>query len=222
MHATLRIAGAELMLSDGMRSGPTDFGCVALSLTVSNEADVDRDLQSACQGREGRDAARTDLLRQAFRRCRRQVRRQLDHPRRAGSEKARHGLGQEDNHDERAPGRRLGRLCGMWARCTRVSSRALWLRRAWNPAHGWRHSGNGMVVRNGSSPSMTQQLDASFGRARRIALTHHNGSAQVLVGPGGATSVVWTADFLPDEATSTMEAMMEQGMAVMKQTLDKV
>jgi PhnB protein len=42
MHATLRIAGAELMMSDGMRSGPTDFDCVSLSLTVPNEADVDR------------------------------------------------------------------------------------------------------------------------------------------------------------------------------------
>ena len=42
MHASLRIAGAELMLSDGMRSGPTDFDCVAVSLTVTNAADVDR------------------------------------------------------------------------------------------------------------------------------------------------------------------------------------
>jgi PhnB protein len=42
MHASLRIAGAELMMSDGMRSGATDFDCVAVSLTVPNEADVDR------------------------------------------------------------------------------------------------------------------------------------------------------------------------------------
>jgi PhnB protein len=42
MHASLRIAGAELMLSDGMRSGATDFDCVAVSLTVPNETDVDR------------------------------------------------------------------------------------------------------------------------------------------------------------------------------------
>jgi PhnB protein len=42
MHASLRIAGADLMLSDGMRSGPTDFDCVAVSLTVPKEADVDR------------------------------------------------------------------------------------------------------------------------------------------------------------------------------------
>lgn len=42
MHASLRIAGAELMLSDGMRSGPTEFDCVGVSLTVANEAEVDR------------------------------------------------------------------------------------------------------------------------------------------------------------------------------------
>ena len=42
MHAGLKIGGAEIMMSDGMRSGATDFGCVALALTVANEADVDR------------------------------------------------------------------------------------------------------------------------------------------------------------------------------------
>ena len=42
MHASLRIAGAELMLSDGMRSGTTDFNCVAVSLTVADEKEVDR------------------------------------------------------------------------------------------------------------------------------------------------------------------------------------
>lgn len=42
MHAALRIAGAELMMADGMRSGPTDFDCVGVSLSVSGEADVKR------------------------------------------------------------------------------------------------------------------------------------------------------------------------------------
>lgn len=42
MHATIRVAGAELMLSDGMRSGKTDFDCVGVSLTVVKESDVDR------------------------------------------------------------------------------------------------------------------------------------------------------------------------------------
>jgi PhnB protein len=42
MHATLRVAGAELMMADGMRSDPTDFDCVAVALTAPSEAEVDR------------------------------------------------------------------------------------------------------------------------------------------------------------------------------------
>ena len=51
-------------------------------------------------------------------------------------------------------------------------------------------------------------------------LTHHNGSAQVITDVSGQTKVVWIADVLPDEAAAPMAAMMEQGMAVMKRTLD--
>jgi len=54
------------------------------------------------------------------------------------------------------------------------------------------------------------------------SLTHHNGSAQVFSDASGLTNVVWIADLLPDEAASTISAMMEQGMAVMKQTLDRL
>jgi PhnB protein len=42
MHASLRIAGATIMLSDGMRSGPLDFQCMSLSLAVKSEAEADR------------------------------------------------------------------------------------------------------------------------------------------------------------------------------------
>jgi uncharacterized glyoxalase superfamily protein PhnB/uncharacterized protein YbaA (DUF1428 family) len=41
MHARLRIAGAEIMMSDGMKSGPLDFQCMSLSLSVSSEAECD-------------------------------------------------------------------------------------------------------------------------------------------------------------------------------------
>ena len=41
MHACLRIKGAEIMMSDGMRSGPLDFQCMSLSLSVSCEAEAD-------------------------------------------------------------------------------------------------------------------------------------------------------------------------------------
>lgn len=42
MHASLRIAGSEIMMSDGMKTGPLDFQCMSLSLAVATEADVDR------------------------------------------------------------------------------------------------------------------------------------------------------------------------------------
>lgn len=81
--------------------------------------------------------------------------------------------------------------------------------------------GNGLVVRE-----LIVTLDD---HERRIvwsavggSLTHHNGSAQVVIAPSGETSVVWIADFLPNEAAATMEGMMDQGMAVMKKTLDRL
>ena len=42
MHASLRIAGGEIMMSDGMKSGPPDFQCMSLSLSVPTEAEADR------------------------------------------------------------------------------------------------------------------------------------------------------------------------------------
>ena len=81
--------------------------------------------------------------------------------------------------------------------------------------------GNGMVVRE-----LIVTLDDD---ARRVvwsavggSLTHHNASAQVATGPSGETTIVWIADFLPNEAAPTIEGMMDQGMAVMKKTLDRL
>lgn len=42
MHASVRIAGALIMMSDGMRTGPLDFQCMALSITAPNEVEADR------------------------------------------------------------------------------------------------------------------------------------------------------------------------------------
>jgi PhnB protein len=42
MHASLRINGAEIMMSDGMRSGDLDFQCMSLSLSVSSAAEAER------------------------------------------------------------------------------------------------------------------------------------------------------------------------------------
>jgi hypothetical protein len=50
--------------------------------------------------------------------------------------------------------------------------------------------------------------------------SHHNGSAQVFAADGGGATLVWTTDLLPDEAAEPTAAMMERGLAAMKQTLD--
>jgi PhnB protein len=42
MHAELHINGADIMMSDGMKSGPLDFQCMSLSLSVPTEAEADR------------------------------------------------------------------------------------------------------------------------------------------------------------------------------------
>ncbi len=42
MHATIRIRGTEIMMSDGMKSGPLDFHCMSLSVSVPTEAEADQ------------------------------------------------------------------------------------------------------------------------------------------------------------------------------------
>jgi hypothetical protein len=80
--------------------------------------------------------------------------------------------------------------------------------------------GNGMVVRE----PILEVNDAT----RRVAwtaiggpLTHYNSSAQVFPRADGSSTVVWLSDLLPNDAAPTIEAMMEQGAAVMKKTLDR-
>lgn len=42
MHAAIRIRGTEIMMSDGMKSGPLDFQCMSLSLSVPSETEADQ------------------------------------------------------------------------------------------------------------------------------------------------------------------------------------
>jgi hypothetical protein len=81
--------------------------------------------------------------------------------------------------------------------------------------------GNGMVVRE---PIV--DIDDS---ARRLvwsaiggSLTHYNASAQVFADADGQTRLVWIADLLPNEVTGAISLMMEEGIAVMKSTLDRL
>jgi hypothetical protein len=50
--------------------------------------------------------------------------------------------------------------------------------------------------------------------------THHNGSLQVFPEHAGRSRVVWIADLLPNELASTIAGLMDQGMSVMKKTLE--
>jgi hypothetical protein len=78
---------------------------------------------------------------------------------------------------------------------------------------------NGMVIRE---PIVT--LDDE---ARRLVWTaeggraaHYNASLQVSARPGGGTTVVWTADFLPDDAKPFFSVALEAGTKAMKRSLD--
>jgi hypothetical protein len=58
---------------------------------------------------------------------------------------------------------------------------------------------------------------AEGGRAR-----HYNAALQVFALPDGLTSVVWTADFLPDDLHAYFSRAIEAGMAAMQKTLDRL
>jgi carbon monoxide dehydrogenase subunit G len=54
----------------------------------------------------------------------------------------------------------------------------------------------------------------------RLGLTHHNASAQVLEAGDGRTRFVWIADLLPHDLAPAVAALMEQGLATIKRTLE--
>ena len=64
-------------------------------------------------------------------------------------------------------------------------------------------------------------------QARRLAwsvvggpMTHHNASAQVFEHGDGRTRFVWIADLLPHELAPTIAGMIDQGLAVIKRTME--
>ena len=79
--------------------------------------------------------------------------------------------------------------------------------------------GNGVVARE-----LIVDIDDD---ARRLVwavvggrMTHHNASAQVFADGDGRTRFVWIADLLPHEVAPGIATMMEQGLAVIKRTLE--
>lgn len=79
--------------------------------------------------------------------------------------------------------------------------------------------GNGLVVREA-----IVDLDDT---ARRLAwsatggqLSHYNASMQVFADGDQRSRMVWIADLLPHEAAGALGAMIDEGMRVMKKTLE--
>ena len=50
--------------------------------------------------------------------------------------------------------------------------------------------------------------------------SHHNASLQVFAEREGGCRVVWIADLLPNELADTIAGLIDQGMRVMKKTLE--
>jgi carbon monoxide dehydrogenase subunit G len=51
-------------------------------------------------------------------------------------------------------------------------------------------------------------------------MTHHNASLQVFADGEGRSRVVWITDLLPNELAGYIAGMIEQGMSVMRKTLE--
>lgn len=80
--------------------------------------------------------------------------------------------------------------------------------------------GNGMVVRE-----LIVDVDDA---ARRLVwsaiaepIKHHNGAMQVLGEGASRSRLVWIADILPHQLADRIGAMMTEGIAVAKQTLER-
>ena len=80
--------------------------------------------------------------------------------------------------------------------------------------------GNGMVVKEPIVDIHDREKRLVWG-AIGGPLTHYNGAVQVFPEGQFQSRVVWTADFLPNEAADQLRTMIEQGLAVMKKTLDR-
>jgi hypothetical protein len=78
---------------------------------------------------------------------------------------------------------------------------------------------NGTVVRE-----LLVDLDD---RARRLVwsvvdgpYTHHSASAKVFADGAGRTRFIWIADLLPNDLATHIDPLMEQGIGVIKTTLE--
>ncbi|HVM94975.1 MAG TPA: SRPBCC family protein [Candidatus Acidoferrales bacterium] len=80
--------------------------------------------------------------------------------------------------------------------------------------------GNGMVARELIVDVDDEQQRVVWSVVGGV-MTHHNGSAQVFADDNDGCRFVWIADLLPNEVAPNIAAMMEQGIAVIKETLER-
>jgi hypothetical protein len=78
--------------------------------------------------------------------------------------------------------------------------------------------GNGMVARELIVDDDARRLVWSVVDGR---MTHHNASAQVFPEGVAGCRFVWIADLLPNEVAAAIAAMIEQGISVIKDTLER-
>ena len=90
-----------------------------------------------------------------------------------------------------------------------------------------RLEGESRVVTFGNGATVRERIVDRDDSARRLVWTivggrfdHHNGALQVLGEPGGGSRVVWIADLLPHELAIPIASAMEQGLEVMRRTLE--
>jgi carbon monoxide dehydrogenase subunit G len=81
--------------------------------------------------------------------------------------------------------------------------------------------GNGLVARELIVDVDDQARRLVWAVVESPRLTHHNASLQVFEEGDGHSRVVWIADLLPDEVAKDIRGLIEQGMGVMKQTLER-
>jgi hypothetical protein len=103
---------------------------------------------------------------------------------------------------------------------------ALPRRRAPGFATDARLEGTDRIVTFANGSALREVLVDSDDDARRLVwsivngpYTHNNGSAQVF-SDGSGTRFVWVADLLPNELADPTGEMMEQGINVIKETLE--
>lgn len=88
--------------------------------------------------------------------------------------------------------------------------------------------GDARVVTFGNGMTVRERIVDIDDAQRRVVwsvvgapFTHHNASVQAFADGADRTRLVWIADLLPDELEIQIAAMIDQGMAAMKRTLEQ-